>query len=297
MKHVAGVLLGLAVVVSPAQVAAGSGHTDGPTSSALGGCQATPIGDEGWAYNCSDVKADIIDDARQIRGEAYFEGTKAFVEAAVGTEGTRVTRDRSRIGGREAEVQRAARGAAVAITALLAFPAGTRILTCIARPAERCGPVLDELAAGPWRGAAAKGAHAAEVPNLRIGDYEPKVPNDCRARPTVAGGQIICPGGFLVFWGPDDDEGTLLRAFRDRIENGITGGLLPQSAEIQRKDLPCRIAGDAATCSSMSVSAGGRRYVALWGGLTVKGVRTMAACTSDGQTPIPSPCSAVFEER
>jgi hypothetical protein len=273
-------------------------RADAVSPNPLEGCAAAPLGDDGWDYECAEAFARVEDTARQIDAEPYLRGEKA-AQAARGASEVDFTRERSRFGGRAAEVLRATYDGVVRVTALVPFAEGTRSLRCESKRSEWCAKALDALAASPWRGAAARGTTVVEAPPLRIGDHRPKVPSGCSAKSAALGGQIVCPGGFIVGWASMTDEDALSRTLREYGDKVVTAAPWPQErrAEIEPKDLPCRIAGVPAMCRLISVSEGPRRFVVIWGGAALRGTSTMAFCTSDGQAAIPSPCSIVFEAR
>jgi hypothetical protein len=259
-----------------------------------GGCQATPSGEEGWTYECAEVTARVIDDERRLEADpSYLGGRKAAAEALV--PGLRWERERARLGGRDVEVLRGASAApdGFAFIALVALPQGTRILDCVGRSADRCRRVLDALASVRWRDGAAAGAVARAAPGLRIGGRPVDAPEGCRPRVGPTGAQFVCPGGYVAGWGEMPDEEALSRALRAFREKVVTMAPWPSEPEA----LPCRISGVDASCLRLSVASAGGQFVAIWGGATIRGVRTIAFCTARGGAPIPSPCSSVFEPR
>ncbi len=270
-----------------------------PGGAPLAGCTARPGGDT-WEYACDGLRADVIDDAGTLDA-VFLDGKAAALRSAGGA--AEVVRERGRVAGQDVELLRYSGGTTrYGVTVLLQRREGTRVVTCIGAPWDRCGPVVEALARGPWRAAEpAEGAVAVAAPEILLAGRRPAIPSGCTLRSgRGVGGQIVCPGGRIAGWSVVRDEETAARLIGE-LRRNLTA-TAPPGGKLER--VACRIAGADAECDRFVAIVSGppgrpeaHRWVAMWGWATVEGNPTVGLCTAAGDAPVPPPCASIFDLR
>lgn len=264
-----------------------------PDPALLAGCTARRAsGDVAWRYECQNFVASVIDDPRSLEPGPYLDGREKDIRHAAEQPMT-FSRDTVRIAGRDVSFLRAtgARAAPV-VVAVLVFSSGTRAVTCMGH-LERCAAVVEALAAVPWRAGPALGARVRDAGELPFGGAGPVVPTGCLAMPTFEPdrvGMLVCPGNHSAGW--MSGERVILR-MREEWVSRIRSSRRWSDPE----EVPCRVAGLAASCTRLTAREAARREVAMWGTALVDEPRFFAYCTAAGDEPVPAPCSSVFSPR
>ncbi len=298
----------LAVVLLAAPVVPANPPPGGAVGGPLAACRAWRAAHDAagtvWQYACGGselFRADVDDDSRRVDPDAFLRRWLSGPRIVDGAT-PKFTRERRRLGGREAETLRVVSGEAEdMIAAVITMPGGTRIVTCGPARIGACAGVADALASAPWREMAA-GSIELPPPAVRLAERPVAIPEGCSPRTSPAGGGITCPGGVAVWHDVVDAAMAARAADESRAEIAATIGRRPEAAE----RVACRIVGVEGSCwrfvatiraSEEDPGAAGQRELFVWGWANA-GVRpTFVACRAHGPEPVPRACAAVFELR
>jgi hypothetical protein len=259
--------------------------------------------EEGWTYRCKGLTAEIIDESGS---QGIVEILEALTRRHLG-DGSRVTRERERLGGRDAWVVAgsSADGKTFARGAIIERSEGYRLVGCTCGDDARCARVLDVLAQRAWRAAPVPGVVNVAPPSGRLGGRTVEAPRGCELSPNDGdeGAMIRCPvSGARVHWVDAADD--------DRAEEALAGfeqlaKSLGAAATWEQTD--CRIAAQPARCTRVMALVGKEGVpqavgVLLWGSAAVNGRRVAAWCKhlvgrGGSIDAVPPPCDVVFSSR
>jgi len=269
-------------------------------ASPLDGCTAAPS-DGGWLFKCDGLAVTLQDWTRGSSGEHGGALTTVMDRLATAYGNATRTRERWRLAGADTEVQRLEIADQNAVAYVTAIPRreGTRALLCFAKgDAKRCVPVMELLAARPWRAGPVPGTKVEEAARLTLAGLTVSVPAGCRGetRPN-GGGYVSCAPGTFASWGVASDE-AMARTFLDIFDKKTVDLYRGSNARIVRGFVPCRLGGVETTCQRTLVEPGTTSSVTVLSGFAPAGGKIVIAnCIAPGGTGAAMPCALVLQPR
>jgi len=261
----------------------------------LSACRAIPLGDAGWQYDCDGLTARVEDRTDRKTGP-FLDGLQRSHAALLGDGAVRSTKAR-RVGAEAVEARRtvARDGLATGWAAALVRSQGSRVVACVERGAgDRCGAVLDALAAAAWRSGPATGAVRQEAKPLALGARAVRLPAGCEgtAEPD-GGGRVGCPPAFFANWSRVADEAVGRRAMEE-YGAAVSSRMSQPPFRSSRDRVRCSLGGVGTDCGRLRVETQGRHVLLLWAVARVDGQLLFGSCMADGDSGPPPPCSLIF---
>jgi hypothetical protein len=266
-----------------------------PGTSAFHGCEATPIGDEGWSYKCATFTATIRDRSDGVT-MSELEGAQAAALGALG-DGATAERLPGKLFGQAVDLRRLTRpdkGAHAWVTSLKKSE-GARLIACVAIVQEDpCSQVLELLAAARWRGPPISGSVAMSALTLSLGGAEVRAPKGCEGKPGAASGSgnISCPPGYLASWMlvPNAEMG-------ERMMEQLLKTMASRLGVPARDEVECSLRGVPARCVRLLVQVETQKLIVLATIAELRGALTLAFCMAPNEAPMRTPCSFLFGPR
>lgn len=272
----------------------------GPQS-LLAGCTAEPFGGEGWRYACGDFSAVISDHAGLSAPVLWLRNFRTFKRQAAGGVTFKVVKAtlasrKVRLLYMRAKAPEEAREASVfAVVAVKGK--GARRLLCKARGTPesqaRCGRVLEQLAAQPWRALPEEGVAVAQS-DAALAGRELVAPDGCNLTAEHGSGRIECGDGSRLDWARLPDASRL----RDSVQEGmLTFKDAPRASYLESR-LPCAIDGARTECTYLRMLDSSERREAYFAGAVVRGMPTVISCVAGKPSRLlPQACQQVLSLR
>lgn len=285
-----GLALLLCVAVCPLSAHAGP-------RSLLAGCTAEPFGGEGWSYKCDDFSAFLSDHAGVSAQRLWQRSRRTFQRQAAG--GVTFKEVKTTLAGRKVrllrmrakvpEVQEASVFAVVPVKGK-----GARRVLCKTRNTSelqaRCGRVLEQLAAQPWRALPEEGVAVAHS-DAALAGRELVAPDGCNLTAENGSGRIECGDGSRLDWTLLPDASRL----RDSVREGmLTFKDVPRASYLESR-LPCAIDGARTECTYLRMLDSSERREAYFAGAVVRGMPTVISCIAGRSSRLlPQACQQVL---